>query len=311
MTMRRAWLGMVGAAMAAGGMWVASFGYAADPATDKAPAASPAKKKIVFLAGRPSHGPGQHEHNAGCRILADELQRQSPNIEVVVHRNEWPKDPAVLEGAAAVVIYCDGGGGHLVIPKQDECDKLMKQGVGLACFHYGVEVPAGKTGDYFLDWIGGYFEANWSVNPHWKAKFEKLPDHPIARGVKPFEIQDEWYYHMRFRPEMKGVTPILVAVPPESTLSRPDGPHSGNPHVRKTVGQPQVLAWAAERPDGGRGFGFTGGHFHNNWGDENFRRTAINALLWISKEEIPADGAKLSSFGKEQLEANLDPKGKK
>jgi len=41
---------------------------------------------------------------------------------------------------------------------------------------------------------------NWSVNPHWTAKYEKFPDHPISRGVKPFEINDEWYYHMRFRP---------------------------------------------------------------------------------------------------------------
>ena len=58
----------------------------------------------------------------------------------------------------------------------------------------------------------------------------------------PFEIDDEWYYHMRFREGMEGVTPILTAIPPESTLSRPDGPHSGNPHVRKEAGQPQHWA---------------------------------------------------------------------
>ena len=47
------------------------------------------------------------------------------------------------------------------------------------------------SGKEFLDWIGGYFEMNWSVNPHWTAKFDKFPDHPITRGVKPFEINDE------------------------------------------------------------------------------------------------------------------------
>ena len=60
-----------------------------------------------------------------------------------------------------------------------------------------------------MDSIGGYFEMYHSVNPHWTAKFDSFPDHPITRGVKPFAINDEWYYHMRFRPEMKGVTPIL------------------------------------------------------------------------------------------------------
>ena len=33
----------------------------------------------------------------------------------------------------------------------------MKKGIGLACIHYGVEVPKGAQGNYFLKWIGGYF----------------------------------------------------------------------------------------------------------------------------------------------------------
>ena len=27
----------------------------------------PAKKKLILIAGKPSHGPGDHEFNAGCR----------------------------------------------------------------------------------------------------------------------------------------------------------------------------------------------------------------------------------------------------
>ena len=48
------------------------------------------------------------------------------------------------------------------------------------------------------------FETHWSVNPTWKAEFKQFPDHPIARGVKPFVIEDEWYYHMRFRDNLDG-----------------------------------------------------------------------------------------------------------
>ena len=95
-----------------------------------------------------------------------------------------------------------------------------------------VETTPGECGEHFLKWIGGYFEPNWSVNPHWTAKFDDLPKHPITQGVNPFEINDEWYYHMRFVDGMKGVTPILTDLPPRDSLSRPDGPHSGNPHVR-------------------------------------------------------------------------------
>ena len=96
----------------------------------------------------------------------------------------------------------------------------MDQGIGMACIHYGVEVPKGPSGEAFLKWIGGYFEPHWSVNPHWTANFKSFPEHAITRGVQPFEINDEWYYHMRFPEGMDGVTPILTDLPPRETSRR-------------------------------------------------------------------------------------------
>ncbi|MCB1121945.1 MAG: ThuA domain-containing protein, partial [Verrucomicrobiae bacterium] len=160
----------------------------------------------------------------------------------------------------------------------------------------------------FRNWIGGYFEANWSVNPHWDAHYTSLPNHPITSGVEPFHINDEWYFHMRFREGMEGVTPILSALPPEDTMRRPDGPHSGNPAVRKAVanGEIQHMAWAAERAGGGRGFGFTGGHFHWNWGDENFRKVVLNAIVWTAHGQVPAQGVTTHKPSQTELEANQD-----
>ena len=88
-------------------------------------------------------------------------------------------------------------------------DKLASKGVGIGMIHYAVEVPEDEGGDYWLKWIGGYFQINKSVNPHWTANFNKLPDHPVTRGIKPFTTNDEWYYNMRWAPGMTGVTPIL------------------------------------------------------------------------------------------------------
>jgi len=269
-------------------------------------------KTIVFVAGRPSHGYGAHEHNAGCTLLAHELRAALPKYTCDVHLNGWPQDAKAFDKADCIIMYCDGGGGHMVNAHLDQVDALAKKGVGIVCLHYGVEVPKGPSGDKFLDWIGGYFEMNWSVNPHWTAKYEKFPDHPICRGVKPFEINDEWYYHMRFREGMKGVTPILTALPPASSLSRGDGTHSGNPAVREAVakGEPQHMAWAAEREGGGRGFGFTGGHDHWNWGEPNFRKLVLNAIVWCAKGEVPATGVESPVVTLKALEANMDPKSK-
>ena len=121
---------------------------------------------------------------------------------------------------------------------------------------------------------------------------------------------------MRFQKDMKGVTPILSAVAPESTMKRRDGPHSGNPHVRASVkrGDKQHVVWVYERPNGGRGFGFTGAHVHWNWANDNFRKAALNALCWIAKVEVPKDGVPSKTPTREELEANQDypkPGGKK
>jgi type 1 glutamine amidotransferase len=178
----------------------------------------------------------------------------------------------------------------------------------LVCLHYAVEVPTKNGGPEFKNWLGGYFETFWSVNPHWEAEYKSLPKHPITNGVVPFKLSDEWYYHMRFKDNMQGVTPILTATPPASTLSRPDGPHEGNEAVRKALGTPQHMAWATERPDGGRAFGFTGGHYHKNWGDGNVRKLVLNSILWTAKIKVPAKGVPAPAIDSTTLKQNLDSK---
>ncbi len=182
----------------------------------------------------------------------------------------------------------------------------MKKGVGLVCLHYGVEVPKEQAGQQFLDWIGGYFETHWSVNPWWTAQFKQFPEHPVTRGVKPFSLNDEWYYHMRFRPNMEGVTPLLTAIPPDSTRERPDGPHSNNPTVRAGRGEPEHVGWVCNRADGGRGFGFTGGHWHWAWAQDDFRTFVLNGIAWTAGLDIPEGGVPSKTPSYDELLKNQD-----
>lgn len=283
-------------------------------------AAADAPKKIVFIAGRPSHAPGEHEHRAGSMLLQKCLAG-IPGITTAVHSNGWPSkvqedgsrvdDHAALEGADAIIIYSDGGRGHpaLVRDHLAVLGEHMQRGTGLGLIHYAVEPTLEKGQKEFLEWMGGAFEIKWSVNPHWTPEFAKLPEHAVARGVKPFSTNDEWYFNMRFRDAMKGITPVLTAVPPPTTMSRPDGDHSGNPAVREAVakGKPQTVMWLAERDGNGRGFGFTGGHFHAGWKNDDQRKLVLNAILWIAHVDVPADGV-VSVVTDEDLAANLDPK---
>lgn len=271
-----------------------------------------AKKNVLMVAGRPSHGYGSHEHYAGLKILEEAIESSTESLDVTVVKG-WPEDRSVIDRADSIVIYSDGGGGHPAIKHLDQLKAKTDKGCGLVCIHYAVEMVPGPPGDAMVDMLGGHFEVHWSVNPHWVGQFESFPDHPITRGVKPFAAHDEWYFHMRLK-ESDNVIPILSAVAPEDTMRRKDGPHSGNPAVRKSVsaGEKQTVAWAYERPDGGRSFGFTGGHYHWNWGNDDMRRLVTNAIRWSAGDEISENGSSLGQeVGIDQLLENQDyPKPK-
>ncbi len=174
--------------------------------------------------------------------------------------------------------------------------------------HFGVEVNKGPQGDNYLAWMGGYCETFWSVNPTWKPEI-MIGKHPITNGVKPFSIVDEWYYHMRFVEGMTGVTPILSAIPPLNTVHYKDKAteRGGNADVLKAVEakEPQHLAWAYTRKDGGRGFGFTGFHIYNNLANDNFRTVLLNAAAWVSGLDIPETGVPSTTPTKDELAALL------
>ncbi len=252
-------------------------------------AAAPAR--VVLVAGRPSHGPGAHEHNAGVTLLANFLN-QNQGVKAVAVRNGWPEDASVFDGAKSIVLYMDGGARHSLLEddRMAFIGKLADKGVGLVFLHYTVEVPKEYSGPLFLKWIGGYYERPYSVNPMNEADLvQASPKHPISRGWKSFHLKDEWYYRIRFDPDDKRLTPILTTMLPK------DAPNK------------ETVAWAVQRADGGRGFGFTGGHFHTNWGVLEFRRLIVNAILWSAKVDVPRNGARCD-LKPGELEQNLDKK---
>lgn len=280
-----------------------------------------AAKRIVLIAGRPSHPPGMHEFRAGAMLLQKALSAV-PNLRVDVYTNGWPSrtvdgkpadDHAALDGADAILIYSDGGNGHPALQNDRTAvlDRLAARGVGLGFAHYAVEVPAGPAGETMQRWTGGFYETNWSVNPMWTPDFTAFPNHPITRGVGPFATHDEWYFNMRWTPDAaaKGrITNLLVATPADDVRDGPYvSPRGPYDHIVAASGRPEVMMWAFERADGGRSFSFTGGHTHTNWGDVNQRRVMLNALLWIAKIDVPAGGV-VDTITAADLTVNLDDK---
>ena len=256
------------------------------------PPNDPTAAKIVLVAGAPSldHPPGAHEFFAGTALFAKMLC-QTPGVVPVIVKNGWPVDESIFAGARTIVFYLDGRDVHpLADPgKYAVLAPHIAAGAGFVNLHYAVDYNP-PVGAQILPWLGGYYESGYSVNPIWQATYDNLPAHPIASGVAPLTINDEWYYNMRWIDGMPGVTPILQAVPPEETRTTPD--------TQAHPGRSEITAWAFERQGGGRGFGFTGGHWYGNWTDSpetpdaaKLRRVVINGILWSAGLPVPPEGA--------------------
>jgi hypothetical protein len=115
---------------------------------------------------------------------------------------------------------------------------------------------------------------------------------------------------MRFTKDVSNIQPILSTLPPASSLTREDGPYSNNRYVREAVlerQESQHVMWLYERTRmSGRGFGFTGGHYHWEWAHPDLRTAMLNAILWIAGIEIPEDGVPAPMLSIEDLEVNQD-----
>ncbi|MBU6398876.1 MAG: DUF1080 domain-containing protein [Verrucomicrobia bacterium] len=249
-------------------------------------------KTVAFIAGAKSHGPGEHEYEKGLRLLERCLETAAnvTGIQARLYTNGWPADPRALEDADTIVLYCDGADRNeqadpLLHDKRVAIlERLMRRGVGLVALHYALIVPRDKLGAQFLDWLGGYFEYTAGASPeHWFSKYQirdyslrpAAPGHPVLRGIHPFQLHEEFYYHLRFRENDPRWTPILTF-----------GTEPKDPTA--------VVAWAVERADGGRGFGYSGGHFLVNLEKESVRRLLLNAILWTAKADVPMDGVRSS-----------------
>lgn len=249
-------------------------------------------RTILFLTDDGEHGWMQHENTAGAMLLGRRLAKGLPGCRVVVLRDEFPTAEQLAE-AATVVLFNSGTGKHVLNdPAQREAlEKAMAAGVGLVGIHWALEAGDEAGAAFLEENLGGFFEVNYSVNPMWKAEIEEVAKHAATQGVSPYTIYDEFYFNIRF-PDTPGTRIDLAkAVPPKRVVLLPkDGPRSNNPTVRASAGKPHTLAWAYLQADGGRGFGFTGGHFHWDWKHDDQRRLLLNGIAWTAGFEIPEDG---------------------
>jgi type 1 glutamine amidotransferase len=259
------------------------------------------KTEVVILTGEKSHPATLHEYIKNARLIkvmldnADNLQ----GINTTICENGWPEDVSILDRADLILTISDGrdGPGEEMVPfmqadRMGIIQKQMDRGCGMMTFHFSTFAPD-KYGDQVLEWVGGYFD--WQNNKgerEWYSDITFLdvpvvlssPDHPVSNGVKPFQVVEEYYYDLRFRPDDPRLSPIISV--PALEAEHSDG---------------QIVAWAIERTDGGRGFGTSLGHFYGNWKNEGYRKMLLNAIVWTTGEKVPESGIEASYYNDKQV----------
>jgi type 1 glutamine amidotransferase len=210
---------------------------------------------------------------AGVGIIAKCL-KPVPGVEVMVANAEgaWRDGPELVGRSDCVVLFLTEGAAWVSADERRLAAfrQHAKRGGGLVCLHWGMGTrDAGPIGA-FVELFGG---CHGGPDRKYQVVETKLtvatPEHPVATGLVDFPIREEFYYKLKLG---TGVKPIL----------------------RATIdGNAETVAWAWERPGGGRSFGFSGLHFHDNWKLPQYRRLMAQAVLWAAKLPVPEKGIRV------------------
>jgi hypothetical protein len=228
------------------------------------PLAAAEPKNLLLVGQSPdSHPPGTHEYTLGVERLAALLEPTADlNVRVVKADEPWPEGPELIAAADGVVIFLSEGARWTVADPRRHAAlaRLAARGGGLVAIHWAMGTRAVEPIAPFLKLFGG---CHGGPDRKYQVVETELrpaePPHPIAAGIAAFPVREEFYYRLKLAP---GVTPVMQA-----TID----------------GQPETVAWAWARADGGRSFGFSGLHFHDNWQLPEYQKLLQQAVLWTLK----------------------------
>jgi len=246
-----------------------------------------APKTLLLVGQGPDGHPDQtHEYRDGVRIVA-RLLRDTPDLTILTESGDepWPQGPELIGQADGVVLFVSQGAKwiHDDPRRLDALGRLTERQGGFVGLHWGIGTQAADYIDGFLRLAGGCHggpDRKFAV-----LEADVVPaEHPINAGIAAFRVRDEFYYRLKFTPEA-GLTPLWQA---------------------EIEGQTETIAWAWERPDGGRSAGFSGLHFHENWRLPAYRRLVAHGVLWSLGLPIPEGGLNVDLTDEELAASSAD-----
>jgi hypothetical protein len=241
-------------------------------------AAAETRRLLIVSQGPDGHPPTMHEFKAGAEVTA-ELLKPYPNIQVTQATADepWPEGPGRIDRADGIVLWVTQGAQWMQTDEKRHAalKRLAARGGAIVALHWSVGAKDAKYIQGQLDLLGGTRGGEQRKYVVTESELKRVdPKHPVLTGLPDIKTYDEFYYRLDLRPDIQ-------------------------PLYQATIeGKPETAAWAWQRPDGGRSFGFVCLHFHSNWQKPEYRRFVTQGVLWSLKLPIPAGGAN----------ADIDPK---
>lgn len=244
-------------------------------------------KKVLLLSQSPDGHPAMtHEYAAGLRVLESCLHTvRGVEVTHVCADNPWTEGPEMIRQTDCVVVFLSEGARWMHEDPRFRLEafaQLAARGGGFITLHWGMGTKEARYVNGYLKLFGG---CHGGPDRKYKVLDAELaiatPHHPVTSGMQDFAIHDEFYYELKFVSAEKHLTTILAT---------------------EIEGTTQSVAWAWERGDGGRSFGFSGCHFHENWQRAEYRRLMTQAVLWSLQLPVPEDGIDVDivAFGEER-----------
>jgi len=232
-----------------------------------APLAAGEPKNLLLIGQGPdSHPPGTHEYTPGVQRLASLLEPTAElKVRVVAADEPWPEGPELIAEADGVVIFLSEGARWTVADPRRHAAlvQLAARGGGLSAIHWAMGTRKVEPIEPFLKLFGG---CHGGPDRKYQVVQTELrpaePRHPIASGIEAIGVREEFYYRLKFVRSTPAIRPVMQA-----TID----------------GQLETVAWAWQRPDGGRSFGFSGLHFHDNWKLPEYQKLLAQGVLWTMK----------------------------
>jgi putative heme-binding domain-containing protein len=211
--------------------------------------------RVVLVAGKKDHGPGEHDYPAWQKVWA-ELLAAADKVTVDTAW-EWPS-PEQFQKADVVVFFQRG---DWTPERERAIDPFLVRGGGLVYLHYAVDGqkdPAGFAKRIGLSWGPGARFRHGAV----ELDFRAAANHPIARNFQTPKFVDETYW--RLGGELKSGETLATGI--EEARSWP-------------------LFWTREHGRG-RVFVTLFGHYAWTFDDPLFRMLLLRGIAWSAHEPV-------------------------